>query len=117
MPIAIVGMSCRFSGGADSPEKLWKLLAEGRNTWTKVPGSRYNQTAFYHPEGTRAGVVGSMNFLASSTQFYCFSLNSLFLCLYMLTADDTLSPTLRALTSSSGMSPTLTHPFSTSLPR
>uniref|UniRef100_A0A8H7N2E1 Carrier domain-containing protein n=1 Tax=Bionectria ochroleuca TaxID=29856 RepID=A0A8H7N2E1_BIOOC len=56
MPIAIVGMSCRFSGGADSPEKLWKLLAEGRNTWTKVPGSRYNQTAFYHPEGTRAGV-------------------------------------------------------------
>ncbi|CAG9990181.1 unnamed protein product [Clonostachys byssicola] len=56
MPIAIVGMSCRFSGGADSPEKLWELLAEGRNTWTKVPESRYNQTAFYHPEGTRAGV-------------------------------------------------------------
>ncbi|CAH0043544.1 unnamed protein product [Clonostachys solani] len=56
IPIAIVGMSCRFSGGADSPEKLWELLAEGRNTWTKVPESRYNQTAFYHPEGTRAGV-------------------------------------------------------------
>src|SRR5690606_22633736 len=28
-PIAIVGMSCRFPGGADSLEAYWELLCEG----------------------------------------------------------------------------------------
>jgi len=30
-PIAIVGMGCRFPGGANSPSKYWNLLAAGRD--------------------------------------------------------------------------------------
>ncbi|WP_455768692.1 type I polyketide synthase [Kitasatospora purpeofusca] len=39
-PIAIVSMSCRFPGGVRTPEDLWELLAEGRDTIGPVPGDR-----------------------------------------------------------------------------
>lgn len=47
--IAVIGMSCRFAGGANSPEELWSMLAEGRNAWTEMPENRFNHSAFYHP--------------------------------------------------------------------
>ena len=50
VPIAIVGMGCRYPGGANSPEALFSLLAEGRDTWTEVPPDRFNGAAFYHPD-------------------------------------------------------------------
>ncbi|KAK4064095.1 uncharacterized protein Triagg1_9251 [Trichoderma aggressivum f. europaeum] len=34
-PIAIIGMSCKFSGGVTDPETLWDLLASGRTGWTR----------------------------------------------------------------------------------
>ncbi|KAF2729917.1 ketoacyl-synt-domain-containing protein [Polyplosphaeria fusca] len=49
VPIAIVGMSCRFAGGASDPEKLWQLCAEGRTGWSEVPSDRFNIEGHYHP--------------------------------------------------------------------
>ena len=57
MPIAIVGMSCKFPGDATSPEALWKLCEEGRSAWSEIPRDRFNSNAFYHPSGDRATTV------------------------------------------------------------
>ncbi|WP_165360758.1 type I polyketide synthase [Candidatus Chloroploca sp. Khr17] len=39
-PIAVIGMSCRFPGGVDSPERFWQLLYEGRDAVTELPPER-----------------------------------------------------------------------------
>ncbi|RFD25752.1 polyketide synthase, partial [Mycobacterium uberis] len=38
--IAIVGMSCRFPGGVDSPDDLWDMLVEGRDVMSEFPTDR-----------------------------------------------------------------------------
>ncbi len=55
--IAVVGMSCRFPAGANSPEKFWTMLSEGKSAWTKVPSSRFNEEAFYHPSPDMNGAT------------------------------------------------------------
>jgi acyl transferase domain-containing protein/short-subunit dehydrogenase len=40
--IAVVGMSCRFPGEADSPDLFWDLLINNRNGRKEIPPTRWN---------------------------------------------------------------------------
>lgn len=39
-PIAVVGMACRFPGGAHSPDQFWSLLQTGKDAISEFPGVR-----------------------------------------------------------------------------
>ena len=54
-PIAIVGMACRFPGGADTPAKYWDLLRNGVDAISEVPANRWDANAFYDPDPLMPG--------------------------------------------------------------
>ncbi|KAK3372638.1 hypothetical protein B0H63DRAFT_439937 [Podospora didyma] len=58
-PIAIIGSSCRFTGGATSPSKLWDLLSYPTDLSVPIPPERFNIKAFYHPDGEYHGTTNS----------------------------------------------------------
>jgi acyl transferase domain-containing protein len=49
-PIAIVGMGCRFPGGAGSPESYWRILRDGLDVISDVPPDRWDKDADFAPE-------------------------------------------------------------------
>lgn len=48
--IAVVGMACRFPGGADDPEKFWEILAQGRDIHAPIPPDRFNVDTHVDPD-------------------------------------------------------------------
>ncbi|MBX7432670.1 acyltransferase domain-containing protein [Mycobacterium sp. Y57] len=56
IPIAVVGIDCRFPGAPDK-EAYWRLLMDGVVTDTEVPSQRWNIDAYYRSDS----VAGSMN--------------------------------------------------------
>ncbi len=71
-PIAIVGMSCRFPGGADSPEALWRLVATGTDAISPFPDNRgWPTEALFDPEQGKSGksYVSSGGFVHDADTF------------------------------------------------
>ncbi|WP_424102387.1 beta-ketoacyl synthase N-terminal-like domain-containing protein [Moorena producens] len=54
-PIAIIGMSCRFPGGVNSPEAFWQLLHHGVDAIAEVPLARWNIDDYYDPSPDAPG--------------------------------------------------------------
>ncbi|MET8244301.1 SDR family NAD(P)-dependent oxidoreductase, partial [Streptomyces sp. NPDC005202] len=53
--IAIVSMACRFPGGAEDPEGLWRLLAAGGDAISEVPAGRWDTQGLYDPDPEATG--------------------------------------------------------------
>jgi len=60
-PIAIIGMSCRFPGGANSPGEFWEILSQGVDTITQVPQDRWDINDYYDPNPDAPGKIISTN--------------------------------------------------------
>ena len=54
-PIAIIGMGCRFPGGADTPAALWQVVHNGVDAISEVPADRWDVDEFYDGDPYVAG--------------------------------------------------------------
>ncbi|WMP19415.1 aminotransferase class I/II-fold pyridoxal phosphate-dependent enzyme [Thiothrix lacustris] len=55
-PIAIIGIGCRFPGGANNPEQYWQLLTEGRDAVGEMAtAGRWDMDKYYDPNPETPG--------------------------------------------------------------
>ena len=59
-PIAVIGIGCRFPGGANSPDSFWELLREGRDAIVEVPpGPPRWDPGLYDPDPDAPGKMST----------------------------------------------------------
>ncbi|HET6890349.1 MAG TPA: type I polyketide synthase [Pyrinomonadaceae bacterium] len=54
-PVAIIGMGCRFPGGADHPKAFWRLLRDGVDAIGEVPSGRWDIDSYFDPDPDAPG--------------------------------------------------------------
>ncbi len=78
-PIAIIGIGCRFPGGASDPAAFWTLLERGGDAVTEVPADRWERRAFFDPDPSKPGKTYSRwgGFVADIDRFdpRCFGIS------------------------------------------
>jgi acyl transferase domain-containing protein/D-arabinose 1-dehydrogenase-like Zn-dependent alcohol dehydrogenase/acyl carrier protein len=71
-PVAIVGMSCRYPGGANSPQALWNMVASGLDAISPFPTDRgWDVERLYDPTSARSGTscIREAGFLYDMAEF------------------------------------------------
>jgi len=58
-PIAVVGMGCRFPGGAAGPEGYWNFLTNSGDGISEIPADRWNADEYYDPDQFAPGRMSS----------------------------------------------------------
>ena len=70
-PMAVVGMACRFPGGADDPERFWDALRNGRDAIGEVPRDRWDIERYFDADPEAPGKMYARHggFLRGVDQF------------------------------------------------
>lgn len=70
-PVAIIGIGCRYPGGAESPAAFWELVSKGVDAITEIPAQRWDIEAFYDKDPQAIGKMSTRwgGFLKQVDQF------------------------------------------------
>jgi acyl transferase domain-containing protein len=71
--IAVLGMACRFPGGANTPEEYWRNLVAGKCSVTEIPASRFDVNPLFDPASATPGKTSTRwgGFVEAPDQFDC----------------------------------------------
>lgn len=60
-PLAVVGLGCRFPGGADGPDSFWRLLLDRVDAVGPVPPERWHPRHHVHAASDQGGFLGGID--------------------------------------------------------
>ena len=55
--LAIIGMGCRYPGGANSPEEFWELMIGKKDAIQTIPSDRWDVDSIFAPDFRREGKI------------------------------------------------------------